>query len=135
MTGGIGHDQRISTIEEKYEMLMSPKDICLGDKGERNGGGREIIVQRKGRNRVRVWLCKVNCKKAIELSGIKKVGGEQSGQQMARAVSVREGEARKEPVVGLSHQMLNLQMEPICFGSCWKLVLPILQIQKQSQDT
>lgn len=28
-------------------MLRSPKDICLGDKGERNGGKGEIIVQNK----------------------------------------------------------------------------------------
>ena len=52
------------------------------------------------------------------LSGIKKVGGEWTGEQM-----VREGEGRKEPIVGLGHQVLNLQIGPI------------LQIQRQRQDT
>lgn len=32
-------------------MLRSPKDICLGDKRERNGGRGEIIVQNKQTNK------------------------------------------------------------------------------------
>lgn len=109
-------------------MLRSPKDICLGDKGERNGVRGEIIVQKKpvgaelGCDSAR----STEKKKAIGLSGTRKVGGE----QMTRAVSAREGEARKEPIL-----VLSLQMEPMCLGSCWKLVLITLQIQKQSQDT
>lgn len=102
-------------------MLRSPKDICLGDKGERNGGRGEIIVQNKqtsvgaelGCDSARSTKKK---KQAIELSETKKVGGE----QMTRAVFAREGKARKEPVL-----VLSLQIEPMCFGSCGKLVLLI----------
>lgn len=54
---------------------------------------------------------------------IKNVGGEWAGEQM-----IREGKARKETVVGLSHQRLNLQVEPICFG-------PFYKYRKQKQDT
>lgn len=39
---------------------------------------------------------------------------------MTRAVFAREGKARKEPVL-----VLSLQIEPMCFGSCGKLILLI----------
>lgn len=99
-------------------MLRSPKDICLGDKGERNGGRGEIIVQNKQTSAGAELGCdsarSTGKKEAIGLSETKKVGGE----QMTRAVFAREGKARKEPVL-----VLSLQIEPMCFGSCRKLVL------------
>lgn len=62
-------------------------------------------------------------KKAIGLSETKKVGGE----QMTRAVFAREGKARKEPVL-----VLSLQIEPMCFGSCGKLVLLIYKYRNRA---
>lgn len=100
------------------------------------GKGRDNSTEKKTKKQKQTVGAELGCdsarstekkkKKAIGLSGTKKVGGE----KMTRAVSAREGEARKEPVL-----VLSLQMEPMCLGSCWKLVLITLQIQNQSQDT
>lgn len=102
----------------------------LGDKGERNGGRGEIIVQNKQTNKQKSVGAELGCdsarstgkKKAIGLSGTKKVGGE----QMTRAVFAREGKARKEPVLAdRIHVLWQLRVAGITY----------LQIQKQSWHT
>lgn len=46
---------------------------------------------------------------------------------MTRAVFAREGKARKEPVL-----VLSLQIEPMCFGSCGKLILLIYKYRNRA---
>lgn len=52
---------------------------------------------------------------------------------MIRVVSVREGEARKEPVVGLGHQMLNCMWNPYALAVAGSRYYPFYKYRKRDR--